>query len=102
MANIWAIGSASDGDTFERPGTKDVIYNKMLCLPDECFLPKTNIKCPYVITADDTFPLGYHLMNPHEGRTQSVYLIANSHLQEEQVRILLGFRQQDGAFLNAP
>ena len=82
-ANIGVIGSASDGDTFERPRMKDAIYNKMLCLPDECFLKKTNFKCPYVITADNAFPLGYHLMKPYGGRTQSVYLITNSHVQEE-------------------
>ena len=83
MANIGAIGSESDRGTFERPRMKDAIYNKMLCLPDECFFPKSNIKCRCVITANGVFPLGYHLMERYGGRTQCLYLITDSHVQEE-------------------
>ena len=68
MVNIGSVGSASDGGIFERSGMKNAINNNVLCLPKECFLPNTNIKCPYVITADDAFPLGHHLMKPYGGR----------------------------------
>ena len=47
------------------------------------FCQKNIIKCPCVITADDAFPLGYHLMKPYGGRTQRVHLITDSHVQEE-------------------
>ena len=68
MVNIGSVGSASDGGIFERSGMKNAIYNNVLCLPKECFLPNTNIKCHYVITADGAFPLGHHLMKPYGGR----------------------------------
>ena len=68
LVNIGAIGSASDGGTFEKSGMKDSLYNGALDLPDDTNLPNTNIKCPYVITADDAFPLGNHVMKPYGGR----------------------------------
>ena len=68
MVNIGAVGSASDGGIFERSGMKDGIYSKLQCLPEDSFLRNTNMKCPYVVTADDAFPLGHHLMKPYGGR----------------------------------
>ena len=68
LVNIGAVGSASDGGIFERSGMKDAFYNKSLSLPEDCLLPNTNIKCSYVITADDAFPLGKHVMKPYGGR----------------------------------
>ena len=68
MVNIGAIGSASDGGIFERCGMKDALYDGSLSLPQDCDLPNTSTKCPYVITADDAFPLGHHVMKPYGGR----------------------------------
>ena len=68
MVNIGSVGSASVGGIVERSGMKNAIYNNMMCLQKECFLPNTNIKFPYVIAADDAFPLGHHLMKPYGGR----------------------------------
>ena len=31
-------------------------------------MPKTKIKCPYVVTAGDVFPLRYYVMKSHSGR----------------------------------
>ena len=60
MVNIGAIGSASDGGIFERSGMKGALYNGQLSLPQDIDLPNTSTKCPYVVTADEAFPLGYH------------------------------------------
>ena len=68
FVNIEAVGSASDGGILGRSGMKDAVYNKTLSLPEDCLLPNSNVKCPYVITADDAFPLGRHLMKPYGGR----------------------------------
>ena len=68
MMSIGSIRSASDGSISERSMMNNAICNNMLCLPKDCFLPNTNIKCPYLITADDAFPLGHHLMKPYGGR----------------------------------
>ena len=67
MVNVGAIGSASDGGIFERSGMKDTLYNGRLTLPQDTDLPNTSTKCPYVATADDAFPLGYHVMKPYGG-----------------------------------
>ncbi|XP_046860906.1 protein ALP1-like [Xenia sp. Carnegie-2017] len=68
LVNIGAIGSSSDGGVFERCGMKDALYNGRLSLPEDCNLPNTNTTCSYVITADDAFPLGRHVMKPYGGR----------------------------------
>ena len=68
MVNIGAIGSASDGGIFERSGSKDALYSGRLSLLKDSDLPNTNIKCPYVVTADDAFPLGCHVTKPYGGK----------------------------------
>ena len=68
LVDIGAIGSASDGGTFAASGMKDALYNGSLSLPEDTYLPNTDKKCPYVITADDAFPLGCHVMKPFGGK----------------------------------
>ena len=68
MVNIGAIGSASDGGIFEWSGMKGAVYNGQLSLPQDIDLSNTSTKCPYVVTADEAFPLGYHVMKPYGGQ----------------------------------
>ena len=68
LVNIGAVGSESDGGIFKACGMKSAIYNGKLNLPEDGSLPNTDRLCPYVITADDAFPLGRHVMKPYGGR----------------------------------
>ena len=67
LVNIGAIGSASDRGTFTACGMKSALYDGSLKLPEDATLPNTDKQCPFVITADDAFPLGRHVMKPHGG-----------------------------------
>ncbi len=68
LVNIGAAGSEGDGGIFDASGMKSAIYNGTLRLPEDNHLPNTQKQCPYMITADDAFPLGRHLMKPYGGR----------------------------------
>lgn len=63
-----ASGSASAGGMFHRCGMKDSLYNGRPSLPEDCDFPNTTTMCPYVISADDAFPLGRHVKKPYGGR----------------------------------
>lgn len=49
-------------------GLKASLYNGTFNLPDDTFLSNTNQKFPYLVTGDDGFFLGYHVMKPYAGK----------------------------------
>ena len=79
------------------------LYDGSLFLPQDCDLSNTSTKCPYVITVDDDFPLGLHVMKPYGGRYlehAKRILITDSQELDKSVRILMVFQLPDGAFLS--
>ena len=78
------------------------LYNGSLNLPEDTYLPNTDKKCPYVITADDAFPLGCHVMKPFGGKYlehQNASLTTDYLGLGVSVRIPLVYPQPDGVFL---
>ena len=65
LVDIGDVGSASDGGIFSKSGIKVALYNGSLNIPEATNLPNINTTCPFVIVADDAFPLGKHVMKPY-------------------------------------
>lgn len=65
VIEVGAYGKQSDGGTFASSKLNEKISNKTLLLPNDVILPNTNIAMPYVIVADEAYPLGERLMKPY-------------------------------------
>lgn len=62
--NIGAKGSVSDGGVFSGTTFYKKLKNAELNLPPSEPLPGRTVPTPYVIGADDAFPLEEHIMKP--------------------------------------
>lgn len=58
-------GKQSDGGTFRNSQLFKLMEKKKLNIPDDKFLPNSNIKAPFVLIGDEAYPLLKNLMKPY-------------------------------------
>ena len=66
--NIGVNGRISDGGVFHNSKLSEALHNNTINLPEPELLPGMNETLPYVIVADDAFPLSQNLMKPYPER----------------------------------
>jgi len=71
MVDIGANGRVSDGGVFSNTVFYKNFLEKKLNIPEPDYLPGINEKFPYVLVADDAFPLSNNLMKPYPQRNLS-------------------------------
>lgn len=76
--DIGCQGRISDGGVFRNTSFYKKMINNELGLPQAEPLEGRNLSVPYVLLADDAFPLTEHIMKPyttdlHCGSTQRLY-----------------------------
>lgn len=69
--DIGRNGRMHDSSVFRDSTFSHSLSSGTLGLPDMCPLPGRNTPVPYVITADDAFPLKENIMKPYPGRDQT-------------------------------
>lgn len=65
--DVGTNGRISDGGVWSKSTLKQAFDSGLLNIPSPDYLPGTNAKVPFVIVADDAFPLGNNLMKPYPG-----------------------------------
>lgn len=65
--HIGCQGRISDGGVFKSTGFAKALDKSLLNLPEKTNLPGRNKLNPYVLVADDAFPLSEHIMKPFAG-----------------------------------
>ncbi|XP_066946086.1 uncharacterized protein [Macrobrachium rosenbergii] len=65
--DVGTNGRASDGGAWEKCTLKQAIEKKQLGIPPPVCIPYSERVTPYVIVADDAFPLKPWLMKPYKG-----------------------------------
>lgn len=70
--NIGAPGRDSDGGVYNNCSLATAIENNSLNIPTTRPLPGRETPVPFVIVADDAFPLQTHIMKPFAFRNQSI------------------------------
>jgi hypothetical protein len=65
LDNVGAYGKSSDGGTFERSPLGKKLSSNKLGISREAELTSAADSCPYVIVADEAFPLKPYLMHPY-------------------------------------
>ncbi|KAF8778537.1 Protein ANTAGONIST OF LIKE HETEROCHROMATIN like protein [Argiope bruennichi] len=82
---VGTNGRISDGGVWGKCKLKSALDKNALNIPVANTLPLTKTKVPYVIVADDAFPLSFNLMKPYPGRGLNedidVELIENKEIQ---------------------
>lgn len=69
--NVGINGRISDGGVFRESNLSHALFNDSLNLPKSHELSGRNIKVPFVIVADDAFPLSTRLLKPFPQRNLS-------------------------------
>lgn len=69
--DVGAKGRESDGGVFSRCSLSNGLCNNTLNLPQPKPLPCRQKPIPYVIVADDAFPLNSNIMKPYSFRNQN-------------------------------
>ncbi|KAL6421149.1 hypothetical protein ACFW04_013965 [Cataglyphis niger] len=64
---LMAIGDANDGRVFKELAFEIAFDNNEVEILDDSCLPGTDIKFPYYMVADETFPLKSYIMRPYPG-----------------------------------
>lgn len=67
--DVGGFGKQSDGGTFMASDLFHFINGKNLIFPEPDFLPHSNVKAPYVMLADEAYPLLPYLMKPYDRQT---------------------------------
>lgn len=70
--DIGTNGRVSDGGVWEKCSFNKRLHNAELGLPGLENIPGTNVAVPYVIVADDAFPLEQHIMKPYPGQQSAI------------------------------
>ncbi|GBO32017.1 hypothetical protein AVEN_264592-1, partial [Araneus ventricosus] len=68
FVDIGTNGRISDGGVWGKCKLKLALDRNTVNIPEADNLPLTTTKVPYVIVADDAFPLSINLMKPYPGR----------------------------------
>lgn len=64
--DVGTNGRVGDSGVYAKSRLKQCLTDiSILNIPDSKVLPNTNINAPYVVIADDAFPLGYRIMKPY-------------------------------------
>lgn len=63
--DIGCNGRISDGGVFRNCNIYQLFERKELNVPDPTPLPGTTIMCPYLLVADDAFPLKMYILKPY-------------------------------------
>ncbi|XP_024082199.1 protein ALP1-like [Cimex lectularius] len=66
--DVGSYGRNSDGGIFARSSLGKRLENGTLNIPSGKYLPNTTTVAPYVIVADEAFPLKTYLLRPYPGR----------------------------------
>ncbi|XP_035228655.1 protein ALP1-like [Stegodyphus dumicola] len=66
--DVGTNGRISDGGVWDKSKLKSLVERDELFLPAPNTLPGTDVNVPYVIVADDAFPLTQYIMKPYPGR----------------------------------
>lgn len=64
IIDVGGYGKQSDGGTFQASDLSELLQNRDLNIPEPDFLPGCNIKAPYVLLADEAYPLLPCLLKP--------------------------------------
>jgi hypothetical protein len=72
LVDIGAYGSQSDGGIFRNSIFGQRLDSGSLNVPEDNYIPNTNVKIPYAVVADEAFPLKKYIMRPYGGRHLSV------------------------------
>nr|CAH7755884.1 unnamed protein product [Callosobruchus chinensis] len=65
LVDVGAYGRSSDGGTFERSGMGKKFESNKYSIPRDTEIPPAMEQFPYVIVADEAFPLKTYLMRPY-------------------------------------
>lgn len=65
--DVGTNGRISDGGVWAKTKFKEALDSNSLNVPQPNILPGTNVEVPYVIVADDAFPLTHCIMKPFPG-----------------------------------
>lgn len=63
--DVGGYGRQSDGGTFKASALYKKLINGTLLLPEDCYLPNSNVAMPHVIIADEAYPLMRNLLKPY-------------------------------------
>lgn len=66
--DVGTNGRISDGGVWRKSTLKAALDSGMLNIPKCGCLPQTSVRAPYVIVADDAFPLCNNIMKPYAGK----------------------------------
>ena len=65
---VGGYGKQSDGGTFQASSLYQAIMSGTLQIPEPTTLPDSNDVAPFVIVADEAYPLMHCLMKPYGGQ----------------------------------
>lgn len=65
--DVGAYGRNSDGGIFANSNLGKALQQRSLNVPEKSVIPNTDIQVPYVIVADEAFPLKDYMMRPYPG-----------------------------------
>jgi len=69
--DVGSYGRISDGGVFRDCSLSAAMESSMLSIPPDCELPWTSAVAPFVIVADDAFPLKRYIMKPYGSKNLS-------------------------------
>lgn len=69
--NVGVNGRISDGGVFRESFLSRAIENNLVNFPPSKALPGRSIQMPYVVVADDAFPLSEMILKPYSARALS-------------------------------
>lgn len=67
--DVGGYGKQSDGGTFLASHLYEFIESGDITLPEPKILPNTNVQAPFVMLADEAYPLLPNLMTPYKRKT---------------------------------
>lgn len=70
FVDVGCNGRISDGGVFSRSALSSALEDNRLSIPDSSCLPGSDVSAPYVIVADNAFPLRRNIMKPFPFRNQ--------------------------------
>lgn len=71
MIDVGANGRVSDGGVFSNTKFYQKLKENKLKIPEPDYLPRSNIKLPFVFVADDAFPLSDNILKPYPQRNMT-------------------------------